>query len=71
MSEIGVVAYQMTRIEETNTLVPFSFLLPHSSKSNCQKTSRTCPLKTGPGADYETYQISRYQLEILHVGTMI
>ena len=27
MTKIGVVAYQMTRLDETNTLVPFSLLI--------------------------------------------
>ena len=33
MTKKGVVSYQMPRLDETNTLVPFSFLLLHPGKS--------------------------------------
>ena len=53
MTEISVVAYQMTRVDETNMLVSFSLKLLHSAQV-IVKNARTGPSKTGPGAAYMT-----------------
>ena len=53
MTEIGVMlfhnAYQMTRLDEANTLVPFLFLLVHSGKKKYCQNRPNMPLKNGPG----------------------
>ena len=60
MTEISVVAKQMKRLEETNTLVPFSFLLLHSGKSYCQKRPNM-PSKNRSWSRLWDYNIIKYQ----------
>ena len=73
MPEIGVVAYQMTHLDEAKTLVPFSFLLLYAGKRYCQKRPNMPPNRSWNRLwdAYETLPIiSRYLIYLfiyLHI----